>query len=156
MKRILVAILTIFFLSIALQSQITVTIDIDNVKGEAGAVHYGTNIFGGNDTSTANNELYQNSMKLWNPGFLRFHSANHNRCDHKHSWLDCENKTWDKEKIKDVLEEFIPEITSGDKTVITIFNYPPWKEDKDIAWYAEWCAQLVDIVILSGFFIAHW
>jgi len=89
---------------------------------------------------------YQAQLAEYNPSFLRFHASEQNKCDNAKSWLDCVNKTWDKAKIQDILEEFIPAVVNGDQAMVTVFNYPPWTTTKTISEYAQWCADLVSIV----------
>jgi xylan 1,4-beta-xylosidase len=158
MKRIFFLILALISSLFSLQAQINVSIDLDDNIATARKEHYSTNIFGGNSLQYSNSSGYINTLKDWNPGFIRFHSANMNSCTSTQSWLDCETQSWDKNKIKDVLEEFIPFIASGDNVVITIYDYPKWRRTtKDALWYANWCAQLVNIVNVElGFNVKYW
>jgi len=165
MKRlILIPIVTLCSI-VCLDAQITVDINLNNEIATARPEHYSTNIFGGNDLEFANSEGYINTLKDWNPRFIRFHSSKMNSCTSSQSWLDCDNQSWDKDKIRDVLEEFIPTIANGDSVVITIFEYPEWKRAKgatdkswiDTEWYANWCAELVRIVNVElGFNVKYW
>lgn len=165
MKRILPVILLKFSLLVCAYGQITIRIDATDTISEALPEHYGTNIYGGNDLKYVNNPGYINTLKDWNPRFLRLHAAGQNICDASHSWLDCDKQSWDTAKIKDILEEYIPYVTSGDSVVINIYDYPPWKKVKgtsdkawlDADWYADWCAQLVGIVNVElGFGVKYW
>ncbi|MBP2833456.1 Ig-like domain-containing protein [Aquimarina sp. U1-2] len=148
-------------ISIVATGQIEINIDTEGIKGPALRDLYGISAFSGSSLNVANNNDYQKWVDEMAPSFVRFHASNHNKCGHAGTWIDCNNETWDEDRIVDILEEFS---VDGSGMMLTVFNYPPWKllgkkkpSKLDIEFYAKWCAELVRIVnIKHGFNVKYW
>jgi xylan 1,4-beta-xylosidase len=107
------------------------------------------------------NPAYIRGVRYLNPGLFRYHSTGMYKPGKDASgtsggsWVDYENKTWHRERIKNALEglAFIP----GDEVMINISGWPLWMDaDKDgfldddrIDAFAAFCADLVRFVNLE-------
>ncbi|RRJ96587.1 hypothetical protein Ga0100231_022525 [Opitutaceae bacterium TAV4] len=105
-----------------------------------------------------NDPAYIRGVRYLNPGLFRYHSTGMYKPGKEGSatsggnWVDYENKTWYREKIKNALAglAFIP----GDEVLINIAGWPLWMDadndgfldDDQLDAFAAFCADLVRLV----------
>ncbi len=144
----------------AIFAQIEITFRWDRPRGEVTPRLLGFNIWDGYDADVATNPQYQENIDYMSPGLIRFHSSESTRDsgEHERGWVDESNRTWDADKIAEVLGAF----NNMHDVQMNISNWPSWISSGTLPAskfdeYAQWCADLVKIVNIDlGFNIQFW
>ena len=133
------------------RTQVTINVDMETVLSTATKEHYGINFHQAFDPAIATNTAFQTRVQEINPGIVRYHAGEQIKEGDNKNWIDFSTKTWDKEKIDQVLNE-----KPADKEILmTITGWPSWMEDPNnskrlhpekVNDYAQFCANLVDVV----------
>lgn len=135
----------------------TVRIDWANPGVKTSRDQFSLNSTAGARPHISSDPKYHQNMSYMGSGVLRYHKGVVNRYlfdptvrQEDAGWIDLENKTWDREKIRAAFEAYTPE--EGTEVLINIPYWGPWM-DKDkrlnpeyYEAFGEYCAELVRIM----------
>jgi xylan 1,4-beta-xylosidase len=134
------------------QDATIVSVDFSKKIAVTTSGSYGLNGFAAVDPAVVGDDRYQKNIAYIKPGIFRLHTYNMMGDSKKTpgGWLDLENKKWDREKIKAVLDKLPPRV----QLLVNIPTWPDWMvpdEDKclkatDYQAFADFCADLVRII----------
>ncbi len=162
MNKLLLFIVGILFFSCNAQAQVSVNTDMTNTISVATEKHYGINVQRPFDPAIAADPNFKARLGEINPGIIRYHASEQIKEGNLKSWIDFPNKKWNASVINTVLSEAEP----NTELLITITGWPLWMAEAadgkrlhpdSLQAYAEFCAELVDIVNNQyGFNVQYW
>ncbi len=148
--------------AVCFQAQtVKITVDMQETIAKAKEDHYGLNFHKGLSLASTD-PAYKKLLAQLDPSIVRYHAAEQIKEGNDKNWLKFDTKTWDTTKIAKVLADR----PSQAKVLIAITGWPRWFADPDspkklnmtkLDAYADFCAELVDIVNNHlGYNVTYW
>ena len=151
-----IILLCALFLNIRQSSAIVdVSVDFERIRGTVPPTMYSLNIWYGIDPKVKNNTTYQDYLNVLNLPFVRIHGWEMISETHQRSWVDFDNNRWNVTAIDNSLSGILPNVGGGQNVMINIPGDVSFITSDD--HYADWCAELVDIVNNElGYNVLYW
>jgi Glycosyl hydrolases family 39 len=150
----------------AIAQAIPVSVDWNQVTGNATGLHYGLNVYQGFDPNIAQNASYQAGIRSMQPGILRYHRADMlaDSSTTTSGWVKNPSSapTWDQAKIHRAMMGSYPGVPTP--RMMNIVGFPAAMKDASgrlkpefYAAYADFCADLVRIINRDyGLAVRYW
>jgi hypothetical protein len=156
-----VLIVVVLFFSTISTSQ-TVTINWDTILGQVPDKMYGLNIWDGTLNGINNDIEYKTAISDLNLSLVRYHAYETTVNSDNKSWYNTATQLWRTNVIDGCLQA-----QNASNKLISIFNFPQWLSSdgfdvkkmnvSNAQLYADWCADLVDIVnVQLGRDVKYW
>jgi hypothetical protein len=150
----------------AIAQVIPVSVDWNQVMGNATSLHYGLNVYQGFDPNIAQNASYQAGIRYMQPGILRYHRADMlaDSSTTTSGWVKNPQSapTWDQAKIHRAMMGSYPGVPTP--RMMNIVGFPAAMKDASgrlkpefYPAYANFCADLVRMINRDyGLSVRYW
>jgi hypothetical protein len=158
-SRIIILVLICIYSNIHSQS---ISINWNTVDGQVPDKMFGLNIWDGTLNNINNDLIYKSTIAELNLSIVRFHAYEMTQNNNNKSWYNTATQQWRTSVIDGCLQA-----QNAPNKLISIFNFPQWLATDGIdvknmnvsnaQVYADWCANLVQIVnIQLGHNVKYW